>query len=375
MRQALSPTQLATCWESYLSSMGSKRHIAYNDNTEDSKNTDAESQIGGENKRSSGWLSAVKKYLGVGKEARPGAVARHQEISTQSSSSVCWAHKTWIYLKRILYQLSNSPMQIVVELLLASLFGMVIGFAVSVRRKELLRGIHIDPLEALSSSHTYWALSLTSTAISVFVATVGSFMGADEFSKEERASGLEYQKVQHSFSAYFAAKTVVSIFKVALSSLHLASFFLFIGRQPISLSDEYSIVALQMLSAHYIASALGILWRSTADRWSHYPFTLNVFSAITPGLKPIFGNAARGNTSTYLSTNFNTWAAEAFFSRYARVYSHVYKFGSSSVFGYNTHRFPQDIMVAAAMALATRILSFAVLKFIHEKVNRLHASR
>lgn len=196
--------------------------------------------------------------------------------------------------------------------LLECFVGTIAGFLIGISTSsdvELFIGLWKMPYSFLSSAPLQWQVPLYALLIGLSVALAGAPSGCKVFS-EERPVYWRESSSGHSKIAYYIGKSIASLPRFVLSSLHFAAIYAYLSRTLISFEVLYSIVILQFYGVYGLSACVSML--TSRANASLVSVVVAMFFSIFNGYGPSLINASDWGVDFIWSASFNRWASEAF---------------------------------------------------------------
>jgi ABC-type multidrug transport system ATPase subunit len=151
----------------------------------------------------------------------PSLVSTHisRRVQGQGAGRI---FQIWLSLKRALLQQYRSSGTIAAELGLCSLAGVLLGLAQEAKKGVLFVGEYNGPYSILSRAHDFQSAPEVSLLVSIAIGLVAGAPGVRTFS-EERLLYRREAEAGHSRIAYFIAKVLSVIPRMALTCLHFTA--------------------------------------------------------------------------------------------------------------------------------------------------------
>jgi hypothetical protein len=163
----------------------------------------------------------------------------------------------WLCLCRAMLQQYRLLPSIALEMFVAVLAGTAMGASAN-RMPELYTGVLKMPFTGLSPSPLPTILPSIGTYIAIAIGVSGAPAGVQTFN-EERQMYFREASAGHSRLAYFLAKNISVLPRIALAGLHFAGLFAVFAHMVTPFETLYVIVSLMYLCVYGLACAMGML--------------------------------------------------------------------------------------------------------------------
>lgn len=208
------------------------------------------------------WLRRWLEERGAG-EALAGPMMLSAPDSTVRARAAMrlrgapFLRQVWLCLCRAMLQQYRQLPSIALEMFVAVLAGTAMGASAN-RMPEIYTGVLKMPFTAISPSPLPTILPSLGTYIAIAIGVSGAPAGVQTFN-EERQMYFREAAAGHSRLAYFLAKNVSVLPRIALAGLHFAGLFAVFAHMVTPFDTLYLIVSLMYLCVYGLSSAMGML--------------------------------------------------------------------------------------------------------------------
>ncbi|KAJ3202526.1 hypothetical protein HDU67_000461 [Dinochytrium kinnereticum] len=268
---------------------------------------------------------------------------------------------------RSLTQQSRAMGALVLEIFVAMFAGMLMGVSTQGKVKELFNGIY-DGIYVLLSPAYLDLVSLYGLLLGISIALAGAPAGVKVFGEEktvfwrEAASG-------HSKMAYYFGKTLATVYRLILTSLHFTAMYMILARPIISVFEHYALVFLQFWGVYGMSCIVSLIVRR--ENASLLAVVICLFAAVFCGYGPNLVQAGKWNLLWLFELSFNKWAAEAHYASSLSIYKGIYDIQfSADLFGYSLTQITRDYVFCFILGIASRIIGFLLLILLNREKQR-----
>ncbi|KAJ3033261.1 hypothetical protein HDV00_006551 [Rhizophlyctis rosea] len=278
-----------------------------------------------------------------------------------------WWQLVYCHNRSVVQQL-RSGQALALEMFVGGFAGLLMGISTLGADGELYKGLYVTPYTLISPAPNEWLVPLLGLLIGLTVGLAGAPAGVKVFGEEkpvywrEAASG-------HSRSAYYLGKTIASLYRFTLSSLHFAAIYYFIAGPQLSFASQYAIIYLQFFGVYGLAAIVSMLVRR--ENANLLAVVVCMFAAVFCGYGPSLRQAQNWGIIFIWHMSFNKWAAEAQFSESVMQYKDVYDIYSTAwAYGYILNRLSMDLLIMLGIGAVHRIIAFLLLIFLNRDKQR-----
>ncbi|KAL2916645.1 hypothetical protein HK105_203757 [Polyrhizophydium stewartii] len=255
-----------------------------------------------------------------------------------------------------------QQMRMVSTLALETLVGMIAGLLMGISANsadELYTGVYIQPYTSLSPAPLVFAAPLLGLLIGLSIALASGSPGVMVFSEEKTVYWRE-AAAGHSRVGYYVGKTLSTVYRIVLSSLHFTALFYFLSRPLMPFDHEFVVVFLSFFGVYGAAAIVSMVVRR--ENAGLLSVVANLFAGVFCGYGPTLADAKNWNLLFIWELSFNKWGAEAMFSDSIWPYRDVYMIDlTAKTFGYTMNRFSVDVAMMFAIGVAWRIIAFVLM--------------
>ncbi|KAJ3329639.1 hypothetical protein HDU76_007506 [Blyttiomyces sp. JEL0837] len=250
--------------------------------------------------------------------------------------------QVWLCHQRSLLQQSRCIMALVLEIFVAMFAGMLMGVSTNGKVKELFNGIYWGRYVSLSPAPMD-LLSLYGLLIGIAVALAGAPAGVKVFGEEKPVFWRE-AAAGHSKLAYYLGKTISTIYRLVLTSLHFTALYMILAKPVLDVYTQYAVVFLQFWGVYGISCIISmIVRRENAPLLS---VVVGLFAAVFCGYGPSLTQAKRWNIMFIYELSFNKWAAEAQYAASTAMYKDRYNVEfMAQIWGYSLTQINKDLIM------------------------------
>ncbi|KAJ3190607.1 hypothetical protein HK101_008560 [Irineochytrium annulatum] len=273
----------------------------------------------------------------------------------------------WYCHTRSLTQQTRATGALVLEIFVAMFAGMLMGISTQGKVKELFNGIYVGNYILLSPAPLD-LLSLYGLLIGIGIALAGAPSGVKVFGEEkpifwrEAASG-------HSKLAYYLGKTIASIYRLILTSLHFTGMYVILAKPVIDVYTQYMLMFLQFWGVYGMSCIISLVVRR--ENASLLSVVVGLFAAVFCGYGPNLVQAKKWGMIWLFELSFNKWAAEAQYSTSITLYKNVYDIEqSAAVWGYSLNQPTMDFVMAFVLGVVSRGIGYILLICLHRDKQR-----
>ncbi|KAJ3101513.1 hypothetical protein HDU96_009963 [Phlyctochytrium bullatum] len=257
---------------------------------------------------------------------------------------------------RAVLQQSKVISGLFLELFVSMFAGCLMGLAG--KADEQFSGVYKGSYVALSAA-PFEVVSLYGLLLGLAVALAGAPSGVKVFSEEQPVYWRE-AAAGHSRLAYFIGKTVGTIYKILLSSLHFTCAYLLLAKPVLTTGQMYSLVLVQFWGVYGMACVFSMLVRR--ENASVIAVLGGLFAAVLCGYGPSVAQAKNWNLVWLFELSFNKWTAEAHYAMATQIYHDLYDVErAAAFFGYSVNQAGLDLLMALLLGFVWRFVGFLLL--------------
>ncbi|KAJ3193416.1 hypothetical protein HDU67_005138 [Dinochytrium kinnereticum] len=239
--------------------------------------------------------------------------------------------------------------------------GMFAGFimGISANLKEAYVGTLISPYVLGSSSGNDWFLGFFGMLIGIAIALSCGPSGVKVFGEEkpiywrETASG-------HNTLSYYIGKTISVLYGLTLSALHFTSTFYFLGKTPIPIGLQFSLIFLNFFFIYGLAAVISMIVRR--ENAALVTVIVGLFIGVFCGFGLRLDAAAKAGYIFVFNMGGNRWAAEAQFWLWIKYYEGIYDLTEALKFcGYAPDRIVPNLVAIFCLGIGYRVVGYFLL--------------
>ncbi|KAI8896888.1 hypothetical protein BC833DRAFT_553259 [Globomyces pollinis-pini] len=269
--------------------------------------------------------------------------------------NVSFFKQLWYCHNLSLVQQYRSLPGLVLEVGVGGAAGMLMGLAVN-QVSEMYAGMYIMPYTLLSVSPFYWPVPQYGLMIGMAVGLAAAPSAVQVFG-EEMPIYWRNASAGHSKFAYYLGKTIASLYRIFLASLHFASILYLLAAPQIPFWVQFSMIGLMFFGVYGVASVVSMI--VSRENSTLLAVVISLFAAIFCGYGPTLHDARKWNMYWLWAIQFNMWGCEAQFSETLSVYEHIYDSAQSNLpFGYTLNRTKTDFLVMILIGVIWRAFGF-----------------
>jgi len=200
---------------------------------------------------------AAARWAPVAKEHATGRRFRSKVDGLQRNRGASFLRQLWLCLCRSFLQQYRLIPALALEMGVAVIAGVAMGVSVG-RLGELYMGVLAMPFTAISPSPLPTVLPSLGMYVSLAIGMSGSPAGVMTFN-EERQVYFREASSGHNRLAYFLAKNLAALPRIAADGLHFCALFVVFAHPFTSFQQLYLIVSLQYLAVYGLAAMTGMV--------------------------------------------------------------------------------------------------------------------
>ncbi|KAI8616142.1 hypothetical protein BC830DRAFT_223049 [Chytriomyces sp. MP71] len=269
--------------------------------------------------------------------------------------------------QRSLVQQSRQVGALALEIFVAMFAGMLMGVSTIGKVKELMNGIYWG-IYILLSPAPLDLLALYGLLIGIAIALSGAPAGVKIFGEEkpvfwrEAASG-------HNRLAYFLGKTIATIYRLILTSLHFTGLYMILAKPQLDPYMQYALVLFQFWGVYGISCIVSVVVRR--ENASLLSVVIALFAAIFCGYGPSLVQAKKSGYMFLFEMSFNKWAAEANYAASILVYKNKLDIDlMASIWGYSLNQINLDLFMCVLIGIIMRVIGFALMVTLNRDKQR-----
>ncbi|KAJ3232663.1 hypothetical protein HDU81_002813 [Chytriomyces hyalinus] len=268
---------------------------------------------------------------------------------------------------RSIVQQSRESRGFLLELIVATMAGSLIGVAISGKLREMVSGIYVGKYVVLSPAPLD-VIAVCGFLMGVTIGLSGAPSAVKVFGEEKTVFWRE-AAAGHSSLAYYLAKNIATIFRQALTALHFTGCFLYFAKPNIDPFIMFLIVLLQFWGVYGIACIVSLIVRR--ENASILSVVICLVLSVLCGYGPTLTDASQHGYGFLNEISFNKWASEAFYSSCITVYRGVFDVDlMTRSWGYTLDRVGLDLVMCFLIGLGLRVLGYLLLIGLHRDKQR-----
>lgn len=142
------------------------------------------------------------------------------------------------------------------EIFVGMFAGAIMGLSL-INESEMYQGIWIPPYSLMSPSPNEWQVPIWGLLIGITVALAAAPAGVKIYGEEKPVYWREVSSGHNSF-AYYLGKFIGSVPRMAIASLHFASFYHFLAQPVISFYMQYLLILLQFFGVYGLSTIISM---------------------------------------------------------------------------------------------------------------------
>ncbi|PLB41743.1 P-loop containing nucleoside triphosphate hydrolase protein [Aspergillus candidus] len=240
------------------------------------------------------------------------------------------------------------------EIAAGAVTGLLLGLAASEVRGQLFQGMYHPPFHFLSSAVNYFSMPNVAMFSCFCIAFSSAAPSVAVFGEEAILANRE-SKAGHSESAYFMAKVLSSLLRMALCALHHTSAYVVLGTPAV----PFGVLLGLNYVFFYCIYGIGALIVSLTSREAAPLVCLmsTLIVSVLSGCQPRLASARRWHLTWLWYMLPGTWYAEAYISVHITPLAYLYDTQAAAQYmGYTFGRLGLDVGVALLIGTAYRML-------------------
>ncbi|KAK3485376.1 uncharacterized protein B0T23DRAFT_46526 [Neurospora hispaniola] len=264
--------------------------------------------------------------------------------------------QTLLCLLRSILQQYRTRSNLWFEIGLSTLAGVLLGLAQKPKNGAFFRGQYNKPYEILSLSADYVAAPQMALLITLAIGLSSAAPGVKLFSEDMLVYRREAE-AGHSRVAYFLAKTISVLPRMALACLHFSAPLFLISMPVIPFWTAFLANLLYVYCIYGLASCMSMVVRR-----EDAPLLATMFSLIVgilSGAAPSLREAKRWHLDWLWRAGPGVWLGELYFGQLVRPFDYLYDVKiASQVTGYELDRLWVNMLIMLGIGTAYRLLAF-----------------
>ena len=265
-----------------------------------------------------------------------------------------------------LTRIYESPLDGLTLLFVCSMFGVFFGWAADTNY-DLYVGVYQKQFIFLPTKPRLHSLPQTGMLLSMIIGLAGSAFALNIYGSDS-AMRIRDKHSGFSITAYWLAKTLVSIYQILLVSLHFSAFVVLLSRPLISFETYFSLVACLFLYFYGIAMFFSLVL--TYEVASMVSVAYSLISAVLNGFGPRLPTLSSLGFGFVLYMQPSFWVTEAFFSENLNVYSHLYNNTlTASLYGFQLNQTGMSLTYALFIGTLWQVFVLGALLYSKTSLN------
>ncbi|KAJ3278858.1 hypothetical protein HDU76_009714 [Blyttiomyces sp. JEL0837] len=245
--------------------------------------------------------------------------------------------------------------------------GMLMGVSTNGKVKELFNGVYWDIYIALSPAPLD-LVCLYGLLLGIAVALAGAPAGVKVFGEEKPIFWREAASGHHKL-AYFLGKTLSTIYRLILTSLHFTGMYMVLAKPVLDVYMQYAVVFLQFWGIYGMSCVISMIVRR--ENAALLAVVTGLFAAVFCGYGPNLVQARKWGIMWFFELSFNKWAAEAQYSWSVIPYRQRYDVDlMAGIFGYTLNQVTLDITMCIVLGVAWRAIGYILLVTLNRDKQR-----
>ena len=276
--------------------------------------------------------------------------------------------QVWLVHARSLLQQARATSTFILEMGVAVLAGAMMG-AASSQLPSLYLGILKPPYTLISPAPIEVLLPSLGFYVAVAVGLAGSPAGVLTFG-EEKLMYYREAAAGHDKLAYYCGKTLATVYRIVVGSLHFTGVFVLLARPTSSFFTILFIAMLQFYCVYGLAAVISMLVKR--EQAALLSVIATLVAATMSGYGPSLTQFRSWNLGWLINMSYARWAVEALFHAETLAYRAQYMVAevSAPLFGYTLDRYAADIAAMMGIGTIYRILAYFLLTRLNVEKQR-----
>ncbi|KAJ3579780.1 hypothetical protein NPX13_g785 [Xylaria arbuscula] len=257
---------------------------------------------------------------------------------------------------RSLKQQSVRISSFVLEIGVSAVAGLLIGLSLYQLRGQHFQGVYYPPFQSLSSALNYTTVPEIGLLCNTAIALASAAPGVKIFGEEKQVYWRE-AAAGHSRSAYYLGKTIATVPRIAIASLHFTAFYCILATPWMAFWKVYLTNFLYFYCIYGLAAIVSMIVRREDG-----PLLAMIFSLIIGvfgGYGPPLYNVKEWHLEWFWRLCPGIWFTEAYFDQHLGRVAHLYDLDAAATWaGYVRGRFGLDIALLLIIGSVYRIVAF-----------------
>ncbi|KAK3496165.1 hypothetical protein B0T13DRAFT_279784 [Neurospora crassa] len=264
--------------------------------------------------------------------------------------------QTLLCLLRSILQQYRTRSNLWFEIGLSTLAGVLLGLAQKPKNGAFFRGQYNKPYEILSLSADYVAAPQMAMLITLAIGLSSAAPGVKLFSEDMLVYRREAE-AGHSRVAYFLAKTISVLPRMALACLHFSAPLFLISMPVIPFWTAFLANLLYVYCIYGLASCMSMVVRR--EDAPLLATMVSLIVGILSGAAPSLRDAKRWHLDWLWRAGPGVWLGELYFGQLVRPFDYLYDVQiASQVTGYELDRLWVNMLIMVGIGTAYRLLAF-----------------
>ncbi|KAJ3284823.1 hypothetical protein HDU79_007844 [Rhizoclosmatium sp. JEL0117] len=315
------------------------------------------------------WVAGCSLEEGGIGEADSGRSVEEYEASIRDLEEIVvkrgaplWKQILLCHNRYIVQQYRRAG-SLVIEVVVASLAGLLMGVAIMGQKGQIFKGVYVEPYSGLTPSTLLWMIPQLGLLVGMACGLAGAPAGVKVFAEEQTVYWREAAN-GHGKLGYFTGKAVASIYRFILSSLHFASIFILLGKPTSSFGFIYLVILLQFWCVYGMAMLVSMLVRREDS--ALLAVVICLFSAVFCGYGPSIKDSYSMGITFLFAISYNRWAVEAWFSRELSIFDGVYQIlEAAGYYGYVLNKEAMNLWLCFLIGLVLRVIAFGLMVLLN----------
>ncbi|KAK7756234.1 hypothetical protein SLS62_001828 [Diatrype stigma] len=269
-------------------------------------------------------------------------------------------HKqTWLCLQRAFVQQYRSKTAFWSEMGLASIGGFLLGIAMSSKEGIYFIGLYHPPLDVLSVATDLLSVPQLALLVAIAIGLVAGAPGVRVFSEELLLHRREAE-AGHSRLAYFVAKTVSAVPRMAVACLHFSTILLLFAVPVLGWGIAFVTNLLYFYCVYGLASCVSMIIRR--EDAPLFATMLALIAGIMCGAAPTLADVRSWGIVWLWRASPGVWLAELYFGEMVVPFDYLYDIKlAADATGYHLGRGWYNVLVLFGIGSAYRFVAYILL--------------
>ncbi|KAI8896887.1 P-loop containing nucleoside triphosphate hydrolase protein [Globomyces pollinis-pini] len=266
------------------------------------------------------------------------------------------------YLKQFMLAHNLSILQqyrnvsgLILEFCVCIVAGVLMGMSVQ-GFNEFYVGLYTGSLAVISPAPVNWLVPQFGMLIGCTVALAGSAAGVQVFG-EELPIYWRNASSGHSPISYYLGKTIATIYRIFLSSLHFAAILFVLAKPMIPFWVQFAMIGLMFYGVYGLCSFVSMVVKR--ENASLLAVIFSLIAAVFCGYGPTLVDVKSWKLFWVWALQFNMWGCEAQFNESLKIYENVYDNSfANDAFGYTLNQTGFDFLMMVVIGSSWRVLGY-----------------